>query len=91
MKLTQWSTPAEVIVHHPKMIELEDKMLDHNLRDVNPSGSWDQNGAMNRVVLRRHIREVFPENYTVASIVNLDQMDLERLITEEILKALTTS
>lgn len=63
-------------MHHPKMSEYEEKILDPNWRPVIPGGHWDTYNAQERVVMRRHIRKFFPG---FSDIIKLEELDHDQL------------
>lgn len=67
-------------MHHPKRDEYDQMMLDPKHKPVNPAGHWDQLGAQDRCILRRHIREHFKDYAKIADISNMDVQQLSHVI-----------
>ena len=73
MNLSKYSTPAEVVKHHPKMVEFEDQVSTEI-----PKLKTGPNACFERVVMRRHLREFFPG---FCSIIEVQDLDHDQLVS----------
>jgi len=78
-------------MHHPKTIEYEEMMLDSRHRFVNPAGHWDQIGAQERVVLRRHLREFYPKFAANNDLREYDKFELSTIIDDLVCESMSKS
>lgn len=77
MKLNARSTFGEVLLHHPKRAHYDAITLDPSQTWFGHAGPWRHaDGAQDRVIMRRHIREFFPD---FAALVHLSEFDFEQL------------
>jgi len=76
MKLTANATPDQVLMHHPRREHYDDIIMNPRktwFGFAGPSGVLD---AQDRVLMRRHIREFFPD---FAAIVKVTELDFSQL------------
>jgi len=85
MKLTRYSSPAEVIMHHPKREEWDAKWDDPWYKPINTSCTGME-PAQDNVVMRRHLREFYPDFCQIVKVTELNREQLmsaiNRLATE---------
>lgn len=77
MQLTAESSVGEILMHHPKREHFDDIVMNPEKTWFGHAGPWRSVlSAQDRVILRRHIREHFPD---VARIWNLHELDFDQL------------
>lgn len=77
MRIDARSTFGAVIMHHPKREHYDDIVMNPSQTWFGHAGPWGHVlGAQDRVIMRHHIREYFPD---FAAIVKLEEFDGEQL------------
>lgn len=81
MQLTAKSSPGEVLMYHPKREHFDEIVINPRKTWFGAAGPWAHVlGAQDRVLLRRHIREFFPDVAAICKIEELGECQLASLI-----------
>lgn len=75
MQLTTQSSPYEVMAHSPYSHRMWEKHLTPGFKPVNPSAR-DFDYAIDRVAMRRHLRQFYPDYCKIIQVKELDEDQL---------------